>query len=728
MRKSAADGPRAPRRVQYNARLGAMARHVHTFCRVCEPSCGLLAEVEGDEITRLRPDREHPVTRGFACHKGLAGLDIHRDPDRLDQPQRRGPGGRFAEISWETAVREIAERVTSLRDAHGPDAIGFYLGNPLAFNALAGPAIGAFIAQLGSRRVFSSGTQDCANKFAGAEAVFGTSTLHPIPDLDHTHHLLVFGSNPRVSHMSFLSIADPMRRLREAVARGAVVRHVNPRRCESSGPGSGETVPIRPDTDLYLLAAMLCEIERSGRVDPAARERGRHLDELFAFVRRYPPERVAPVTGIPADRIRALAREFADAPSAAVHMSTGVNMGRQGTLAYWLLFMLSFATGNLDRRGGNLYSPGFYPAPRAGRHDPRRSFFESPWGRIRRIRGSLPGNLLADMIEARDEPLRALFVVAGNPLLSIGGGERLREALASLDLLVVVDLYRNATGELAHYALPAADMLERPDINLCGLGMQHRPFVQYTDAVVAPRAGRREEWWIFRELGRALGFASPAGEGDPASLWGRTDHMLAHAGLSIEALRRAPHGTALLPTPEPGRLYDEWLQTPDRKLDCCPELFAEALERAEVIFEQLQAEPAGRLKLISRRDDRMHNSWYHNVERFKRGRAGRNPLHLHPDDARAHGVGEGERVRVKSGSGELLAPVALDDTLMPGVAAMTHGWGNGRSDGLRVARRHPGVNANALLPSGPGSFEPLSNQAFMTGIPIWIERAPDGAP
>lgn len=706
-----------------------MAQHIHTFCRVCEPSCGLVAEVEDGEIARLRPDRDHPITEGFACHKGLASLDIHRDPDRLDHPQRRDGAGDFETIGWEPAIREIAERVAAIRDAHGPDAIGFYLGNPLAFNALAGPAIGSFISQLGSRRVFSSGTQDCANKFAGAEAVFGSSTVHPIPDIDHTDHLLIFGSNPRVSHMSFLSIADPMRRLRAAVERGAVVRYVNPRRIESSGPSSGETVLIRPDTDLYLMAAMLCEIERAGLVhSDVVNEHGRNADALFEFVGRYPADRVASVTGIPAERIRALALEFAQAPSAAVYMSTGVNMGRQGTLAYWLLFMLSFVTGNLDRRGGNLYSLGFYPAPRAGRIDPQRTFFDSPHGRIRRIRGSLPGNLLADEIMESPEPLRALFVVAGNPLLSIGDESRLRAAFGELELLVVVDLYRNATGSLAHYALPAADMLERSDINLCGLGMQHRPFVQYTDAVVAPRERRREEWWIFAKLAQAMGFESALDGGDDPPLWGRTDHMLAHSGLSIEDLRAAPQGTAVLPELEPGRFFSDWVQTSDRRVDCRPPLFAEALLRAETIFVELEAESASALKLISRRDDRMHNSWYHNIERFKRGRAASNPLYLHPDDARAHGIDEGESVRVTSHAGELVAPIALDSTLMPGVAAMTHGWGNRGTDGMSVAQRHPGVNSNVLLPSGPGSFEPLSNQAFMTGIPIRLARLGDVAP
>jgi anaerobic selenocysteine-containing dehydrogenase len=699
-----------------------MARTVPTFCRVCEPSCGLVAEVEGGEILGLRPDREHPVTRGFACHKGVASLEVHRDPDRLDHPLRRGAPGAFERVAWDDAIAEVAGRVARIREESGPQAIAFYLGNPLAFNALAGPAIGAFAVQLGSRRVFSSGTQDCSNKFAAAEAVFGSSTIHPIPDIDHTRHLLVFGSNPRVSHMSFLSIADPMRRLREAVRRGARVRYVNPRRIESAEGGAGEVVWIRPDTDLYLMAAMLCELDRSGRFREDLLERhARNLEGLRDFVRRYPPERAAGVTGIQAETIRRLAREFADAEGAAVYMSTGVNMGRQGTLAYWLLFMLSLVTGNLDRRGGNLYSLGFYPAAASGRSDPARAFFDSPYGRIRRVRGALPGNLLADMIEEPEEPVRALFVVAGNPLLSVGGEDRLRAAFSHLDLLVGVDLYRNATGELAHYLLPAADMLERPDLNLCGLGMQHRPFVQYTERVVPPRAERREEWWIFARLAQALGMKSALDQGDSPPLFARLDHMLARSGLSIEALQRLPHHTAVLPEPEPGRFFRDWIQTADKRVDCCPALFADALARAEAIFVELASEPPGRLRLITRRDPTMHNSWYQNVGRWTHGRGDRNPLYLHPEDARARGLEEGARVRVASDAGSLEVEVALDDSLMPGVAALTHGWGNARTPGMRAACARPGVNANCLLPSGPGSFEPLSNQAFMTGIPVRVE-------
>jgi len=703
----------------------AETREVHTFCRVCEPACGLVARVEGETLVALAPDREHPVTRGFACNKGIAGADIHRDPDRLDHPLKKLDGG-FARASWDDAIGDIASRVRGIVDRHGPNAVAYYMGNPTAFNTLAGPGVAAFFAQLGVRRAFSSGTQDCANKFAGSEAVFGSSTIHPIPDLEHTEFLLVLGANPRVSHGSFISVADPMERMREAKRRGATIYFVNPRRIESVAKSTGDWIPIRPDTDVYLLAALLCEIDGAGGFDERAlAAHGKHVDAFRAFIRRFPAARVADVTGIPADTIRRLAREWSAAGAASVHMSTGVNMGRQGTLAYWLVQMLSFATGNLDRRGGNVLSVGFYKSAKAGRRDFASSFGDSEFGPLRK--GALPGNLLPDFITTANEPVRALFVVAGNPLLSIGGEARLREAFGQLELLVCVDLYRNATGEYADWLLPSTDMFERADINITGLGLQHQPWVQWTDPVVAPRGERREEWWIFARLAQALGLRSmlDAPGGDP---WSRVDHMLAQRGLSIAALRERPRGVAFEDGLEPGAFFEEHLQTDDRKVDCCPDAFAPALADCERIFEALVAEGPARLKLITRRDPWMHNSWYANLPRLRRGSHATNPLWVHPDDLAVRGLHPGGRARLWNEHGEIEVDVAADAGLVPGVVALAHGGGQARTPGMRVAQQAPGVNPNALLPIGPGSFERLSNQAFMTGVPVELAALPGEAP
>ena len=692
---------------------------VRTFCRVCEPACGLVATVEEGALRKLLPDRTHPVTKGFACNKGLAGVEIHLDPDRLGHPLRRGADGRRERIAWDVAIDEVAARLRGIVDRHGPSAVSAYIGNPTAFNTLAGPAAGAFFAQLGVRRQFSSGTQDCANKFAGSEAVFGTSTCHPVPDFAHTEFLLVFGANPRVSHASFISVPDPMRWLKDAKKRGAKIYFVNPREIESSGDDTGATIRIRPDTDVYFMAALLHELDQIGAWDEAGlAAHGKNVAGLRAFVARYDAERQAAVTGVPAEVVRRLAREMAAARGAAVHMSTGVNMGRQGTLAYWLLHMLSFATGNLDRRGGNILSVGFYDkAVRAGRGRFADGFTDTEWGRLRR--GALPGNLLADAILAETNPVRALFVVAGNPLLSIGGEERMREAFERLELLVVVDLYQNATGEYADYLLPSTDAFERADVNITGLGLQEVPWIQFTEPVVAPRDERREEWWIFARLSQALGLKSALDAGPEPDLWARIDHMLKSTGHSLAEVREAGGVLALDPL-EPGRFFTDQIQTDDARVDCCPPAFADALERAEEIYEELAGEGLARLKLITRRDPYMHNSWYQNLPSMKRGERDRNRLYVHPDDARERRLADGAKVRLSNEHGALDVEIRFDDGLMRGVVALTHGWGNKQTTGMRFAARTPGVNPNALLPSGPGSFEPLSNQAFMTGIPVEI--------
>lgn len=705
-----------------------MATLKPTFCRVCEPSCGLIAEVENDTLIRLLPDRDHPVTKGFACHKGINYQGIHQDPDRLNVPMVRINGkqqtGEFVEQSWDESIAAIAGKIRQIREQHGADAVAGYIGNPTAFNALAGAAMTSFFTQLQTRRVFNSGTQDCSNKFAGAEAVFGTSTLHPVPDLTHTRYALIFGENPKVSHMSFVSIANPMAQLRQARKNGAVIRFINPRRIESATPATGDVLQIKPDTDLYLMAALLHEIDRAGLFDASViDEHGKHIDELRGFIQPYDAETVAPIVGIDAAEIRQTAVDFASAESACAHMSTGVNMGRQGTLCYWLLQMLSFVTGNLDRPGGNLYSLGFYPAAKAGALrslEKEQVFFNSEFGELRLIRGSLPGNLLPDMILDAKNPIRALIVIAGNPLLSMGGEARIREAFENLELLVVIDLVRNATAELADYLLPCADMLERRDLNICGLGMQAEPFVQYTDAVVPAAHERKEEWWILGKLEQALGLHSVFSEQDDPDPFLRINRMLGYADLTLEQLQQAPQQTVVLPPIPTGRFYSDWIQTADKRVDCCPPLFAEAMEQAHNIFRELQQEPADQLKLITLRTNYMHNSWFHNLPELKREHQKDNGLHMHPDDIQARGLHTGDTIAVSNRWGSLLTHVRADDSLRPGVVAMTHGWGNQRSHGLKVAQQFPGSNVNVLLPTGPGSFEKLSNQAFMTGIPVSV--------
>lgn len=690
-----------------------------TFCRLCEPSCGLVAETDGSVLISLKPDRSHPITDGYACHKGLAVADLHNDPDRLNHPMERNAVGEWTQTSWDGAMAGIAARLNKIIAEHGPESVAMYTGNPLAFNALGQPATAALARGLGIRRAFSSGTQDCANKFAASEAIYGSSTIHPIPDLANTDFGLIIGSNPRASHGSFISIPNFIKEMKQAVSqRGARFTFINPRRIETAEKGTGDTVLIKPDTDVYFLAALMQEIRAlDGFDNNELKRRGAHVDGLLEFIDRYDADNTASVTGIPAATTRELATAWVAADKPSVYASTGINMGRQGTIAYWLVQMLAFATGRLDRTGGNLKSDGFYPNAKAGSAPASMMYAETEFGELRR--GAMPGTLMADAILESETPVRAMFVIAGNPLISIAGGDRLHKALEQLELLVCIDLYRNTTGELAHYVLPSTDMLERDDLNVCGIGMSHKPWAQYTAAVVEPLGERKTEHWICHRILQEMGQPSDLDD-ENADPWGKWRYMLKRGSdIDLADLEADPRPIPL-PVPEPGRFFEEQLQTEDSRVDCCPPTFAPALVRAHEIFAEFEAEPDG-LKLIHRRDGWMMNSWFRNLPRMQKGGRTNNPLYMHPSDATALGLDAGSVVRVHNVNGEIEATIDFDEDLMPGVVAMSHGWGQKNNPGMPVAQAAPGSNCNALLPSGVGSFERLSSQAHMTGIPVVVE-------
>jgi len=695
--------------------MDTIAEPTRTFCRLCEAGCGLLATVEDGRLVRLRPDHDHPVTQGFACSKGLRAVDVHDDPDRLRGPQRRR-GDVFEPVGWDVAVGEIAERLQAIIAEHGPRSVGVYLGNPNAFNALGSAAGMYFAAALGSDRSFSAVTQDCSNKYAVAELLYGTMGANPIPDLEQTDLLLWIGSNPRVSKSSFLSIADPVATLRSLRDRGARVVFVDPLQIE---PDIGETLQIRPDTDPYLLAALLHEVHRApGFRLGALAGRVEGLEQLARFVEPYSPQAVAGVVGVPAEAIARLARDLATAERASIHASTGLNMGRQGALAYWLVQMVLLVTGNLDRAGGNYFATRGFAMPPMPPDRSMDSFENTRWGSFRRVVGMLPSVLLPQLVADPDEPLRALIVLAGNPALTVGGGPELADALRSLDLLVSVDLYRNATGELADFVLPATDQFEREDLNTFVQGVQGRPFLQWSPQVVEPDGDQRQEWDILGELLAAMGLPPllPPGAADPiATLF---DPVLASSGSSIGALRDA-RGVVEMAEAGPGGSFDRL--GVDGPITAVPEALRPTLERGHALFGDLVAEGPEQVKLITRRTRNTINSTLQNLP--SASPEGGNPLWVHPTHAEQLGLAEGDRAVIANGFGTIEAPVRFDPRLRPGVVAMTHGFGNAATSGMRHAQANPGVNVNTLAPHGPGAFDPVSCMAQVTGIAVDVRPA-----
>src|SRR5581483_9059690 len=556
------------------------------------------------------------------------------------------------------ATRAIGERLAAIRRTHGPDSVAVYLGNPSAFAWQMAVYTGGFVAGLQTRNFFSASSLDCQNKFAVAERMFGSYAIQPIPDLDRTDFFLCLGSNPVVSQMSFVAMPRPLERLRAIVARGGRVVMVNPRRTETAR-AVGEQVFIRPDTDAFLLMAMLRVIFDEELADRAALERTEGADELARAVRQFAVADAAAASGVPAETIVELARAFAAAPSATAYCSTGVNMGSAGSLAFFAVQALNVVTGNLDRAGGALVPSRALGLARLARWiDRLRAPRPSRIGNFAPVAGTLPTGVLADeILTPGDGQVRALFVIAGNPLLSAPGGERLRRALASLELMVSIDLYRNETGALAHYTLPTTDFLEREDFPLVQVGMQPEPYAQITPPVVAPRGERRTEGRILVDLARAAGvrmFRAPGaswllGRLGPERLLPLVSRAL---GWPVGEARRP--GGVRLADDVPGEFLRA-VAAGGKPIQLAPRDILAAVPRETARLER-EASGAPPLRLIGRRQRRSHNSWMHNLPRL-RPDGDECKLAIHPLDAEARGVRAGERVALESARGRLEVPV-----------------------------------------------------------------------
>jgi anaerobic selenocysteine-containing dehydrogenase len=701
-----------------------------TFCRICEPNCPVSAEIDsGGKVIALQPVRDHP-SGGLACHKGLSYLEVHNDPERANWPQKRmnpksDPQAEFARLDWDTCLRDIGSRLKEIRDRHGANAIAAYHGNPISRDSAGVLSYEPFLNAVGTNMRFGGATQDMANKTTGAAYVYGSTGSFMIPDLRHTDYLLCIGTNPKVSRWTLMSQPqDNMDVTRRIVERGGKVCFVNPRRTESSTAETGPTLQIKPGADAYFLAALLREIDLLGGIDDAVvAARGKSVEELLAFVAPYGADRVASVTGIAPEELRQVAADICAASSAGVYMATGVNQSGQGLLCYWLSEMINFVTGNLGRQGGTYKPTGLVDGcpPMLGVQE-----IETTLGPLRLPDPvgycQLPAAVLPDLIENGD--IRALILWSGNPLITVAGEDRMRAAFQKLELLVSIDIYRSVSGEVCDYVLPVTDWLERADINVTASGMQAVPYVQYTEAMETPTDDRRDAWWILARIGQEMGLESPLdANADAADATFLFDRVLLNKGLSVEALKQRPWNTELIPEEDRSALFDRCLKHPDGRVDCFPPAFAEAglLERFHETFDTLSHEPADTLKLIGLRTPHMHNSWLANIPVYRRGQHGDNPLHMCEEDAVKRGFFDGDLIEISTDYGRIEARLLIDDTMRPGVVAMTHGYGNKRAVTMRTAAQKPGVNCNILMPSGVGTYEPLSFMSWLSGVPVRVQ-------
>jgi anaerobic selenocysteine-containing dehydrogenase len=744
-----------------------MAAVAYRTCPLCEATCGLELHLDGPDVTLVRGDRDDVFSHGFLCPKGSAIGRIDSDPDRLRHPLvRTGDGWR--EVSWAEAFGVIEQRLGPILDVHGRDAAAIYIGNPNAHN-LAGLIYNrALLQALGSRNVFSASTLDQMPKQVSAGLMFGAALSVPVPDVDRTDHLLLLGANPFASNGSLLTAPDLPGRLRALRERGGKLVVVDPRRTKTAEEAD-EHLFIRPGTDAYFLAAVAHTLLAEGLADPGRlRDHVTGWETLEALVADFTPEQVAPKCGIVGATTGGVARELAGAPRAAVYARLGTCAQVFGTLASWLVDVCNVLTGNLDREGGAMFArPAAGSANTGGEPGVGRGVrFGRRTSRVRglpEVYGELPVVCLAEEIETPgDGQVRALITVGGNPAVSAPDSAQVERALGALEFMVSVDIYLNETTRHADVILPAPPLLARGHYDLALYNLAIRNVANYSPPLVALEPGDMHEWEILLRLANiAAGQgaaadphalddaivdgmvekavrrpASNVADRDPAELLERLrarrgperilDLMLRTGpfgdgfgadpdGLSLDVLEEHPHGVDLGPlTPR----IPEVLRTPSGTIELTPDPIVADVDRLRA---SLGDDSTAGLVLIGRRDLRSNNSWMHNVEVLVKGRE-RCTLLVHPDDAAALGLRDGERAKVAGVNGSLLAPVEVTDAMMPGVVSLPHGWGHD-VDGVQlgVASARPGVNSNLLADTE--HFDPLSGNAVLNGIPVDVAPA-----
>jgi anaerobic selenocysteine-containing dehydrogenase len=724
-----------------------------TFCRICEATCGLEVdvEVEANRVVAIRPDPKHVVSKGYACVKGTRWGATQHSPDRVLHPLKR-VGDRFVEISWDQAIGEIGAKLRSLIDRYGPNVLAHFVGSAGGAIVLSPMVRVALYQAIGTRRMYGTGTCDTMNKFRVNDEMYGAAMRLMYPDVDHTHFMLILGANPAVSGNTLYHLPRSQERFAAIGKRGGRVVFLNPRRIETAA--AGEHVFIRPDTDVFFLAAFLNETIRHGHVDRARVEK--HMvgfERLAKSVEAWTPERQERVTGVPAATLRDLVRAHAEASrsgkGAALSMATGVNQGRSGSPCFWLLESINAISGNLDRQGGTLLGSGLVDMGEAMKE------LALTWDRedgLPTVSGIQPSGMLADDIlgdpNVADDPkrIRAMIVEASNPLLACSNPDgRLDRAFESLELLVTIDLFRNEVGSLAHYVLPAQTWMERPEIPYAlqsFAGACATPYITYADPVLEAPPDVRPEWWIYLRLADTLGVTLFGNclTSTAAKLYARLCHsplgrilpgpekifdgMFKKAGLPglAEMREKHPHGLLLPENRGDNFLGTDRVLTPHKKVDLAPAPIIDAFEATAEIFYAEELANRERIKLIGMRQIKRMNTASSNSTALVREPT--NHAYLSSEDAAKIGVSNGETVEVESAHGRIRIPVRISDEMMPRTIAIPQCWGHAKADGLSHAAKHPGVNSNLLAGDGPEHIEALSGMSHLSGILIDVRRVP----
>jgi formate dehydrogenase major subunit len=642
------------------------AEMVATVCPFCGVGCGMELGVEGGRVTDVRPLAAHPVSRGQLCAKGWNAEKFLRGPERLTTPLLRRRG-RLEPVGWDVALDAVADALRTARREGGADAVGL-IASARATNEDAFAAMKFARAVLGTNNVDHCARVCHAPSVEGLRRTLGSGAMtNPIDDLGRADLILVVGSDTTENHAIIGA------RILEAKGRGARLVVVDPRRIRLAELADVH-LQLRLGTDIPLVNGMIHAIFAHGWENrPYLAERCENVEALRASVAEFPPERVARVTGVPAEQIVRVAEWYATTPRAALVYGLGITQHVCGTENVIALSNLALVTGHVGvesagvnpLRGQNNVQgacdmgalpdvlSGYQPVAEAA----ARARFEAAWGTRLSARAGLTS--LGMQRAALDGAIRCMVVIGQDPAVTDPVQHAVQRAFHSLDCLVVVELFLTETARLADVVLPAASFAEKD-----GTFTSTERRVQRVRRAVPPPGEARADWEILEamavRLGRPMGFTSA--EGIFAEMTRLTPP---YAGMSYARLE------------QPGGL--QW-PCPDAEHPGTPVLHRKRCTRGRgrllPVVDTLPAELPDAEYPLQLTTTRLHfqygsGSMTRRAPLLERENP-RGILWIHPVDAAARHIAAGTAVRIRSRRGEVTTRAVVSDAVRPGTVVMPY--------------------------------------------------------
>ena len=692
-------------------------------CHLCEAICGLEIKTQGEQVLSIKGDKQDPLSHGYICPKATAIADIHTDPDRLRMPMQR-IGEAWHEISWDEAIELAASKLVATQTTHGPNSVGFFGGNPGVHN-YGNITHGTLLRRaIKTKNNFSATSLDQLPHHLASLLMYGHQFFLPVPDIDETNLMVIFGGNPMASNGSMMTVPNAPKRFKALQARGGRFIVIDPRRTETAEVADQHHF-IKPGTDAYLLMAVIHTLFADGLINMGhLADVVDGLDEIKLVAAQFDAEMAANKTGVDAAAIRALAHDLATTERAVVYGRMGVSVQQYGAICQWAIQVINILIGALDSVGGALLtSPPFahvHPGAPAKGHFNR---FQSRVSGLPEFGGELPAVVMAEeMLTEGEGQIKAMVTIAGNPVNSSTNAGDLAKAFAQLDFYVAVDFYINGTTQYADLILPPTGPLEHDHYDIAFLRLAVRNVTRHNPAVFTPAPQALHDWQIFNALSARICELKnqdfrPLPAPDVVVAHGIANDVFGAAQnpdtpITFEQIKAAPHGLDLGPLQAD---VVARLCTDNGRINAAPQIYLEDLERLLAPEETPQDDE---LLLIGRRHIRSNNSWMHNYHRLVKGKP-RWQLLMHPDDLAARGLAENDDVQIQSRVGSVQTKVLASDEIMPGVVSLPHGWGH-QSKGIKmsIASQQQGVNCNLL--TDDKFFDKISGNAALNGVPVKV--------